>query len=191
MQCILLLVVIKFYAPTFSLRTDRNRLIVRSMNPPLWWMRVNEKRHITVTRSGVNSFLPTENCFERTQWLHLSVAWGDASDNNIVSVSLDGSLLYQAFLPHSTDAFQIYFNASFVSDSAFILSHGFGGVKVQTITSSLSLWNLEPWSDNSFLCLCSSDDDLRDCLDTVGVSHHHEQWYVNSVCCTVILLYAV
>lgn len=154
-------------------------------------MSVNEKSHITVTRSGVNSFLPTKSCFERTQWLHLSVAWGDVSANNIVSVSLDGSLLYQALLPRSTDAFQIYLNPSFVSDSAFILSHGFGDVEIQTITSSLSLWNLEHWRDDSVLCLCSSDDDLEDCLNTVWVSHHRELWYVSSVHCTVVLLYAV
>ena len=140
---------------------------------------MNEKSHITVSRSGVNSFLPTESCYGRTQWLQLSVVWGDASASNIISVSLDGSLHHQALLPHSTDAFQIYFNPSFVSDSAFILSHGFGDVEIQTITSSLSLWNPELWRDDSFLCLCSSDDDLGDCLDTVWVSHNRELWYVS------------
>lgn len=153
----------------------RSRLVVRSTTAPLWWMSVKQDSRITViTRSGGNSFSPTKGCWSRTQWLHFSVTWGDDSPHNTVRFSLDGSVLYQALLPHSTDAFEIYFTPNFVTDSAFILSRGLGDDEIQTITRSLQLWSLELWRDDSLLCLCSTGAKLVDCLDTVQVSHYRE-----------------
>lgn len=146
------------------------------MNAPLWWMTVKQNGLISVaTTSEVRSFPPSKSCLSRTQWLHFSVMWGDASTRNTVSVSLDGSIQYQALLPHNTDAFQIYFNPSLASDTAFILSHGLSDDEIQTMTKSLQVWSLELWRDDSLLCLCSTGAaDLVDCLDTVWVSHYRE-----------------